>query len=116
MGILLGTFSGLLLWNFFPAQALSLSADYPSYAFVLAFGAIAGDMAGSFLKRRISIERGKQAPLLDQLDFVIGGLVLGLFYFQPDVVQVLVLMLITPLIHNLSNRVAFILKLKNVPW
>lgn len=116
MGVLLGTFAGLLIWNFFSAEAALLSSEYPSYAFLLALGAIVGDMVGSFIKRRMNIERGKQAPLLDQLDFVIGGLVLGLVYFQPDVVQVLVLILITPLIHSLANRIAFLLKLKNVPW
>ncbi|QQR92872.1 MAG: CDP-2,3-bis-(O-geranylgeranyl)-sn-glycerol synthase [Candidatus Iainarchaeum archaeon] len=116
MGILTGTFAGLLIWNFFPEQALLLTPYYPSYSFLLALGAIAGDIVGSFLKRRMDIERGKQAPLLDQLDFVIGGLVLGLVYFQPDIIQVLVLALITPLVHSLANRLAFTLKLKNVPW
>lgn len=116
MGILTGTFAGLLIWHFFPTPASLLTPHYAAYSFVLALGAILGDMAGSFIKRRMAIERGKQAPLLDQLDFVIGGLVLGLIYFQPDIIQVLVLALITPLIHSLANRVAFMLKLKNVPW
>lgn len=38
-------------------------------------GALIGDAVGSFIKRRIGIERGKAAPFLDQLDFVIGALI-----------------------------------------
>src|SRR5665648_441958 len=42
-------------------------------AFVLAVGTLFGDMAASFLKRRINIERGAQFPVVDQLDFVAGA-------------------------------------------
>lgn len=116
MGIILGTFAGLVVWYFFPLLTQEITPNYPSYAFWLAAGAILGDMVGSFIKRRMNINRGAQAPLLDQLDFVVGGLVLGLMHYSPNVVQVLLIMLITPLIHNLANRVAYMFKLKNVPW
>ncbi|HTX60992.1 MAG TPA: CDP-2,3-bis-(O-geranylgeranyl)-sn-glycerol synthase, partial [Methanobacterium sp.] len=36
----------------------------------LSGGALMGDAVGSFIKRRINLERGKPAPFLDQLDFV----------------------------------------------
>ncbi len=46
--------------------------------FLMAFGALVGDAVGSFLKRRIGLERGAPAPFMDQLDFVVGALVLSL--------------------------------------
>ena len=116
MGIIVGTFSGLLLLNFIPSWTNEIATDYLVYAFLLSFGAILGDMVGSFAKRRLRMERGKPAPVLDQLDFVIGGLVIALPLFSPSFVQALILVLITPLVHTLANRVAFILKLKSVPW
>ena len=44
------------------------------YGFLLALGALVGDAIGSFIKRRIGLESGDPAPLLDQLDFVFGAL------------------------------------------
>lgn len=116
MGILLGTFAGLLAWYLFREWTRELTPNYLEYAFLLSVGAILGDMVGSFAKRRMRMERGKPAPLLDQLDFVVGGLVLGLPFVAPELIQVLVLVLITPIVHLLANRVAFVLKLKSVPW
>ena len=46
--------------------------------FLLGFGALLGDALGSFLKRRLGIGRGKPAPILDQLDFIIVALILVL--------------------------------------
>ena len=49
--------------------------------FVMALGSLLGDMTGAFIKRRLGMERGSKAPLLDQYDFVVGGLGLtALFY------------------------------------
>ena len=116
MGILCGTFIGLLLWNFFPTLAGGLTPHYPSYAFLLSLGAIAGDMAGSFLKRRWNMQRGHPAPMLDQLDFVAGGVILAALVYIPTLLGLAVLVAITPIVHQLSNRLAFSLKLKSVPW
>jgi CDP-2,3-bis-(O-geranylgeranyl)-sn-glycerol synthase len=37
--------------------------------FLVALGAPLGDLIGSFLKRRLNLERGAPAPIIDQLDF-----------------------------------------------
>lgn len=116
MGILLGTFSGFVAGYFFPNLTQTLQTDYLWYAFLLSVGSIAGDMAGSFIKRRMNIKRGDFVPLLDQLDFVIGGLATSLIVLTPNIVHVLLLIIITPVIHRLSNIIAYILKMKQVPW
>jgi len=84
--------------------------------FLLSFGALLGDAVGSFIKRRLGIERGAPAPLLDQLNFVVGGLVLVSLVRQTPLSYIIVLLLITPFGHLSVNIIGYKLKLKKVPW
>lgn len=107
------------------ARAL-FSVDVPRFplAAMLALpaGAMLGDIGASFLKRRTGRERGAAFPGVDQLDFVVGALVLtaafahGWFretFTLPVIVAVLVL---TPLLHVGTNVIAYQLGLKDEPW
>lgn len=116
MGILIGSFTGLLLNYFFPHYAVMVSLNYLEYAILLSIGAILGDIIGSYIKRRIKMKRGQPAHVLDQLDFVVGGLTLGLLVSIPNWTGILLLIMITPFMHMAFNRLAFSLKIKNVPW
>ncbi len=88
----------------------------------LAAGAMLGDILASFLKRRTGRERGAMFPGLDQLDFVVVSLPLTALLatewfravFTWDVV--LVVVVLTPLLHVLTNGIAYALGLKNEPW
>ncbi|MGM0591884.1 MAG: CDP-2,3-bis-(O-geranylgeranyl)-sn-glycerol synthase [Halobacteriota archaeon] len=88
----------------------------------LAVGAMVGDVVASLLKRRLGRERGSAVPVLDQLDFVVGALVLTAFVapswfaqtFTPAAVGVVLVM--TPLLHVGTNALAFLFGLKNEPW
>lgn len=96
---------------------------FPLHAAVaLAFGAMLGDIAASFLKRRTGRARGASFPGLDQLDFVVMALLsaaivaTGWFletFTLPVVVAVVVL---TPLLHVSTNAIAYALGLKDEPW
>ncbi|MGZ0748367.1 MULTISPECIES: CDP-2,3-bis-(O-geranylgeranyl)-sn-glycerol synthase [unclassified Haloparvum] len=91
-------------------------------AVALALGAMLGDIGASFVKRRSGRERGASFPGLDQLDFVVGALGLTLvvtpewFFatFTPGVIAVIVV--VTPLLHVVTNVAAYKLGLKNEPW
>lgn len=48
--------------------------------FSLCFGALLGDMTESFFKRRVGKERGESWILFDQLDFILGALILSFFF------------------------------------
>ena len=81
-----------------------------------------GDMFGSFIKRRLGIKRGASLPLVDQLDFV-GGAWLLLFLFARDwfvkafsLEIIIAVIIITPLLHLLTNYVGFKMGRKGVPW
>jgi len=85
-------------------------------SFLLGFGALIGDMVKSFFKRRIDIKRGQPWPPFDQLDFLTGGILLYSLYTIPNFKIVLILYIVTPVGHLVSNIVAYYLKLKDVWW
>ncbi|AMD17960.1 hypothetical protein TL18_07940 [Methanobrevibacter sp. YE315] len=82
--------------------------------FLLGFGALLGDAIGSFLKRRLGIGRGKPAPILDQLDFLIVALILVSFVVKLSLSFVVIAIVLTLIIHLLANTGAYLLGLKDV--
>ncbi|HLC92815.1 MAG TPA: CDP-2,3-bis-(O-geranylgeranyl)-sn-glycerol synthase [archaeon] len=115
-GTLIGTLAAFVINLLFEAQVASLLPDYMLLGFLLSLGAILGDMAGSFLKRRIGMAPGKPAFFLDQLDFVAGGILLGLPVYVPGIAQIAVMAAVTLVVHRLSNYFAYKINLKKVPW
>jgi len=94
--------------------------------FCLSFGAILGDLCGAFIKRRIGLERGQKAPILDQYDFVIGAFCITALFF-PDWVYatyiegwhlaaLVFILLIMFVIHRLANIIGYRMGLKKEPW
>lgn len=107
------------------ANALGVAAlpEFPLLAAVaLALGAMLGDVGASFLKRRTGRERGAAFPGLDQLDFVVGALLLAAavdfeWFTETFTLPVLVVILAaTPLLHVVTNTIAYWLGLKDEPW
>lgn len=124
-GTIIGTLTGMLL-GYFPLDFLGsythglISPAYTSLengtmlGFLLGFGALLGDAVGSFIKRRLKIDRGHPAPLLDQLDFVIGALVLGSLVLNFSITFILVACVMTLILHLLTNIIAYLLGMKDV--
>ena len=83
---------------------------------LLGFGAMSGDLVGSFIKRRLKIPRGRPAPILDQEDFLAGALALSLLLVSLDTGWVILLAVITPVIHIVANGIGYLLKVKKQPW
>ena len=88
----------------------------------LPFGAMLGDLCASLLKRRLGRERGTAVPGLDQLDFVIGALVLtvlvapGWFLDTFTLPVIAVVLVLTPVFHLSTNVAAYQLGWKNEPY
>jgi len=81
-----------------------------------------GDLLGSFIKRRVGLKRGAPLPLVDQLDFVCGAWLL-LFLLARDwfieafsLDVIIAVIILTPLLHLLTNYVGFKIGRKRVPW
>jgi len=90
---------------------------YPALFGVLApLGALLGDLAGAFAKRRLKISPGGLLPVIDQIDFVGGALVLCLPLAIIGWQLAVAVLIITPPIHLFTNFLAYKLKLKQNPW
>jgi len=104
-----------LPWDLSPVP-LDIIPMSPFLGFVIGLGAMLGDLGGSFIKRRIGIPRGKPAPLLDQLDFIIGMFVFLWFVIPLKWEWVVILLILTPAVHLTANVIAYLVKLKSVPY
>lgn len=82
--------------------------------FLLGFGALLGDALGSFLKRRLGIGRGKPAPILDQLDFIIVALILVYPFVGFNWLFFIIALALTLIIHLIANTIAYLLGIKDV--
>jgi len=107
-GLVVGVAVGLVEWLLF---------GYPFLFGVLSpLGALLGDLAAAFLKRRLGIAPGDLFPIVDQVDFVVGAILLSMplaiMYWELAVAVII----ITPPIHLLTNFLAYKLKLKKNPW
>ena len=101
--------------------ALAEAILFRNYLLVLAgilasLGALLGDLFGAFLKRRLDILPGHPLPVVDQLDFILGALVLTSPLLNVTMGAVLILVIATVPIHLLSNAVAYMLRLKKRLW
>jgi CDP-2,3-bis-(O-geranylgeranyl)-sn-glycerol synthase len=134
-GLIGGTFSGAILGLLLslPFDLLGSSSSWsygsPAVAFVssavLALGALLGDLAGAFVKRRLHLPRGAKASGHDQYDFVVGALVLSLavpswsvprFFSGEGLFGLLAIIVITPALHRAVNIVGYRMGKKHEPW
>jgi len=123
-GIATGAALALLLDALAPVEVLGVALPgFPiAAALALPAGAMLGDVAASFLKRRTGRERGAAFPGVDQLDFVAGALALAAVLapawvgavFTPRVLVAVVVA--TPVLHVGTNVVGYALGLKSEPW
>jgi CDP-2,3-bis-(O-geranylgeranyl)-sn-glycerol synthase len=109
LGIFFGISAGTLV-GFLQGQAL--------LGFLLSSGALAGDLAAAFVKRRFGLPRGTPVPFLDQLDLILGAVLLTLpvGFFQWSFQELLVLCVITLPIHRIFGILGHKAGVKREPW
>jgi len=108
-GLIIGATVGLICSYLFSRNLLPL-------AVLASLGALAGDIAGAFVKRRLRIKPGGSLPVVDQLDFVLGAILVVSLFSAISLPVVLILLLVTPPIHFLTNVGAYLLGLKDQYW
>ena len=86
------------------------------FSLISPLGALLGDLAGAFLKRRLDIAPGGLLPIVDQIDFVVGAILFSLPLSIISLELAIAILIITPPIHLLTNFAAYKLKLKSNPW
>jgi CDP-2,3-bis-(O-geranylgeranyl)-sn-glycerol synthase len=122
VGTLVGLIQGFILISFFSKTFIDYSQGFVILdiysgiliGFLLSIGALLGDGVGSFIKRRLNIDRGKPAPLLDQLDFYIGAILLVSLVVKLNPTFIAVGAIITLILHLLTNSIAYFIGMKDV--
>ncbi|HLC65901.1 MAG TPA: CDP-2,3-bis-(O-geranylgeranyl)-sn-glycerol synthase [Candidatus Nanoarchaeia archaeon] len=120
-GILIGIIIAFVQYVFYKNgffQSITL-LDYSNYliiGFLLGFGALFGDLAKSFFKRRLGIPPGKIFVPFDQLDFVAGAFVFLSFIFVPSLKIILSAFVLSFFLHISLNRIGYLLKIKKNKW
>jgi CDP-2,3-bis-(O-geranylgeranyl)-sn-glycerol synthase len=79
-------------------------------------GAMAGDSAKSFLKRRVGIPPGARWVPFDQLDFVVGALVLTASRASLSWLDVALILAVTAAGHVLVNHLGYWLGIRDTKW
>lgn len=100
------------------------------HVYALALGALLGDVAASFVKRRLGKPRGERWLGPDQYDFVAGALlvaalaslltlpVTGSIWLSAALGwgPLLAILIFTPGLHLLVNGIGYLIGVKEVPW
>lgn len=116
VGSLVG-FVQIFIWSEPEIQSIiQVSAWSWKVPVLLSLGALLGDVIASFLKRRSGVQRGAPIPVVDQLDFIVGALLMASLVWVPEWRVILTLFILTPVLHIALNRVAFEIGVKSEPY
>ncbi|UCD02815.1 MAG: CDP-2,3-bis-(O-geranylgeranyl)-sn-glycerol synthase [Candidatus Aenigmatarchaeota archaeon] len=123
IGSVIGIIIALIQMIFFPVlpwglsdRPLTIIPMGPVLGFLLGFGAMAGDSAASFIKRRFNIRSGGSAPILDQLDFLFGAFLFASLAVTIKLEWVILMAILTPVFHYAACVIGYLLKIKKEPW
>ena len=88
----------------------------------LSLGAMLGDIVAAFFKRRLRMKRGAPLVLIDQIDFVIGAWLLTMliaplwFWHNFTPLIMIIVLIITPILHRITNIIGYKIGAKREPW
>ena len=103
--------------RFGPAVFLRwLTHDWLFVGLVSGLGAMGGDLAKSFFKRRRGIAPGKAWIPFDQLDFVMGALLLLAFVVPLSLGDVALILVFTFIADVAVNHASFRVGIRDTPW
>lgn len=117
-GVIFGVFVGSLQifgQSYLPAEWSLAAMTFP-IVLMLSIGTMAGDLAGSFTKRRIGMKRGDRAMFMDQLGFLIAAMIFAAPFYILAAKHIAILIVLTPIIHWLANVFGYWIKVKRNPW
>lgn len=102
------------------ARFASAQVDYVALPTLLlgplfAIGALGGDAVASFFKRRLNVRSGKSWVPFDQLDYIIGSVLVSLFFVILTFAQYIWIFIIWFLMHLLFSYLGYLVGLKKDP-
>lgn len=117
-GVLAGTVAGGIIAAVYQLPYFAGPSEQFLAGFLLSLGTMAGDSFGSFAKRRMNIGSGK--PFWpDTVLFLVVALLLVYPFAAPELYQpfnIIFFLLLTVVLHPLTNALANRMGLKKVPW
>jgi len=120
-GFFSGVFASLVVIEFqsclYPFPAGMTIIDYESeniiwFGLALGLGAILGDAAESFIKRRLGILPGKSFFIVDQIDWILGAVLASSFFYSWSFSTWLAAILMFGFLHSLVNIIGYWFGLK----
>ncbi len=111
-----GVIAGIIVGTAIGAAESLIDSRLLIGGLLISLGAVLGDLFGAFIKRRLKVDPGKPFPILDQLDFVLGSLIVGYPYFQIGALSAILVVVVTPPIHLATNYGAYLLGIKKTQW
>lgn len=121
-GSFIGALTGILIATVYPpsASAVGIAPLLPKASMallggLLGLGALSGDAIESFFKRQKGVAAGKSWFPFDQIDYIIGGLLLSSIVVQLSITEYIVVALTWFVLHVVSAYIGYLLKLKDTP-
>ena len=120
-GFFFGTITGMIAFYLqvllYPYVSEYTFFDYTEVniliiGFLFGFGALLGDLVESFFKRRIGIESGKSWPVFDQIDWILGSLILTYPVLKLDWNIYFYIILIWGILHPVINLIGYWIGIK----
>lgn len=91
------------------------SVNVVVWAFLMSFGALIGDAIKSFFKRQVGVKPGNAWIPFDQIDYVLGGLLLSSLAVQLTAQQYIYVLMIWLILHPISTSIGYLLKIREKP-
>lgn len=108
------------LWQFEVIRIRSIIdfsvIDPLTFGFFGGVGALSGDLIKSFFKRRFKIPSSNPWPVFDQLDFILGYVATTSLFIHWDARLFVSAIILTLIVHPLTNVAAYFLSVKKVWW
>src|SRR5438034_11556900 len=116
LGVVAATLTTLVQWLVAWTGSIVTYEDWPLLGVLFGAGAMAGDSAKSFFKRRLGVEPGRPWIPFDQLDFVLGALVLVVARVALAWADVVTILLLSFCGHILVNHLGYWLGVRDTRW
>ena len=83
--------------------------------FCMGAGALIGDAIESFFKRKVGVKPGQPWIPFDQIDWIVGAVLLTNIYMNIGMEKSLIAILIFGILHPVANLIGYFLKIREVP-
>lgn len=82
------------------------------FGLFMGLGALMGDLLKSLIKRKLNIAPGKSFPIFDQIDWIIGVIIVLRFYINITIDFIVISILLLGTLHFLTNIVSYKLRIR----